>query len=189
MNYREAAIYANISKIEVKTEFEDILEAMEAIGHSKSISIDMMDFWLNGATLVNYDVYLRKLDAETLLSDNGIPRRFIHNVLQSDAIDRYVLFKNACLNFIGEELTTDFKTLVLDPINEIYIKPYEENEALKKKRRKAARDAIINLKPALAKTIEDIRKLEPHTIAGTFEETILLKFEQVQHLIINQLGD
>lgn len=189
MNYREAAIYANVSKIEVKTEFEDILEAMEAIGHSKSISIDMMDFWLNGATLANYEIYLRSLDAEKLLSDNGIPKMFIKDVLQSDAIDRYVLFKNACLNFIGEELTTDFKTLVLDPINEIYIKPFEANKALKEKQLKTARATIIKLKPVLSKAIEDMRKLEPHTIAGTFEETILIKLEQVQHLIINQLEE
>ncbi|PHS58820.1 MAG: hypothetical protein COB17_02415 [Sulfurimonas sp.] len=187
MNYREAAAYANRSTIELKTEFEDILEAMEAIGQSKSISIDMMDFWLNGSTLVNYEIYLRQLNVEKLLSDNGIPKEHIRNVLQSDTIDRYVLFKNACLSFIGEDLTADFKELIINPITKMYIKPHEVNKAHSAKQLKVARGVIIGFKPALNKAILDIRKLEPHTIAGTFEETILLKLEQVQHLIINQL--
>ena len=187
MTYREAATYTNRSTIEIKTEFEDILEALEEAGIKQDITIDLLDFWLNGSVLVNYDIYLTRLDAEKLLRDNGVPTRHITTALRGDALDKYVLFKNVCLNFIGEELTTDFKTLILDPINEMYVKPYEANEAHKAKQLKAARDLIVKLKPDLGKAIEQLRELEPHIIAGTFEETILLKMEQMQHLIINQL--
>ncbi|WP_151899714.1 hypothetical protein MLC52_09740 [Sulfurimonas sp. NW15] len=187
MTYREAATYTNRSTIEIKTEFEDILEALEEAGIKQEITIELLDFWLNGSVLVNYDIYLTRLDAEKLLKDKGIPTRHISQALRSDALDKYVLFKNVCLNFIGEELTADFKTLILDPINEMYVKPYEASKAHKAKQLKVARDLIVKFKPDLGKAIEQLRGLDPHTIAGTFEETILLKMEQMQHLIINQL--
>jgi len=76
---------------------------------------------------------------------------------------------------------------MLDPINKMYVKPYEVSKANKEKKLQSARETILKLKPELFKTIQEIHKIEPYILAGTFEETILLKMEQMQHLIINQL--
>ena len=187
MTYREAAAYTNKSTIEIKTEFEDILEALEEAGLKQEITIELLDFWLNGSVLVNYDIYLTRLDAEKLLKDNGVPTQHISAILKGDALDKYVLFKNACLSFIGEELTADFKTLMLDPINKMYVKPYEVSKANKEKKLQSARETILKLKPELLKTIQEFRKIEPYILAGTFEETILIELDKAYYLIENQV--
>lgn len=187
MNYRDAGIYTNRSTIELKTEFEEILEALEAIGQKQEITIELLDFWLNGSILTNYDIWLGRLNVEKLLKDSGVPKEHLKNVLQDNSLDRYVLFKNACLSFIGEELTADFKTLILDPIDKLYTKPHEEGLKHKAKQLSNARDSIKKLKPSITKAIKELQAIEPYVIAGTFEENIFIKLQQIEHLLINQI--
>lgn len=187
MKYREAAAYTNRSTIEIKTEFEDILEALEEIGNKQEISIALLDFWLHGSILPNYHIYLQKLNAEQLLANNGVPRQHIKSILQDDALDRYLLFKNACLNFIGEELTDDFKTAILEPIDKLYTQPYDQDKQHRAKELAKVRNIIKDLKPNIEKSITGIKEVEPYIIAGTFEENIFIKLQQIEHLIVNQV--
>jgi len=188
MNYRQAGIYTDRSTIELKTEFEEILEAMEEMGQSKEITTGLLDFWLHGSTLVNYDIYMQKLRADTLLQQQGIPNEHIKGVLHSNQIDKYLLFKNACLNFVGEKLTEDFKTLVIDPIMKIYVEPTIKAKEYRQKRIKEARESIKKVSKNISAVNQELSKIEPHAIAGTFEETIYLKLQQIEHLIVNQLS-
>lgn len=187
MNFRAAAMYTNRSKTEIKTELEPILEALEEIGCKQKLGIGLLDFWLHGTIPINYHIYLQELNAEQLLKDNGVPGEHISTILSGDTLDNYALFKNACLNFIGEELTVDFKTVVLDPINKLLIQPHEQDKKHKTKELERVRNIIKNLKSGIAKAISDIEKVEPHIIAGTFEESIFIKLKQIEHLVINQI--
>ncbi len=189
MNYRQAGIYTDRSTIELKTEFEDIIEAMGEIGQSKEITHALLDFWLHGSVPTNNDIYLQQLHVEKLLKDNGIPAEHIKNSLGGNApLDKYTLFKNACLNFIGEDLTPDFKTLVIEPLIKHYVMPSEASKKHKLKQLEVARKTIKRLSPSIDKSIAELSKIEPYVIAGTFEETILIKLQQIEHLIVNQIA-
>lgn len=189
MNYRAAAAYTNRSTTEIKEEFKSILEAYEEIGHKQELSIGLLDFWLHGTILVNYHFYLKKLDVEQLLKGNGVPSKHIANILNDDTLDRYVLFKNACLNFIGEELTDDFKTLILDPIAELHIQPHEKNRQYRLKQIDKAHSSIKALMPTIKKTIKELEAIEPYIIAGTPADSILIKLNQMEFLISHQIEE
>jgi hypothetical protein len=190
MNFREAGLYTNRSTLELRTEFEDILEAMEAIGRPKAegITVNLIDFWLNGSTLLNYTAYMVLLNAHEPLIKAGLPRELTTMAINENCpIDRYVLFKNACLHFMGEELTDDFKTLVVDPLIKMYAEPSKKAQESKNNQLGTARKAIKAITPNIRKTIAELNKIQPHIIAGTFEESIFIKLQQIEDLIVNQL--
>ena len=190
MNFREAAIYTNRSTIELRTEFEDILEAMEAIGRPKAegITTNLIDFWLHGSTLLNYTAYMVLLNVYEPLIKAGLPREFTTTALsESCPIDRYLLFKNACLHFVGEELTDDFKTLVVDPLIKMYAEPSKKTQQDKRNQLGTARNTIKAIAPSIRKTIAELNKIEAPLMAGTFEEEIFIKLQQIEHLIVNQI--
>lgn len=189
MNFREAAIHTNRSTIELKTEFEDILDAMEAIGQNKDITIGLIDFWLNGSTLTNYEIYLDSFKAYKMLTEQGIPPKYIKNALASDSIDKYLLFKNAALNFIGEPLTRDFQELIIKPLHRLYVEPSEQQEAEKIEQLKKGRSTIKALSGNISKTIKELQKIKPYHLAGSDVESILITLEQIEHTITHQLSE
>ena len=189
MNFRQAAQYTNRSTIEVKEEFQDIIEAMEEIGHERAITVGLIDFWLNGSALINYEIYLEKFKAYTLLKEQGIPAEHISNALSSDSVDKYLLFKNAALNFIGEELTPDFKSLVIDPLLKVCVNPIEQERAEKLAQLSKGRDTIKSLSSPISKVIKELQKIKPWCIAGSDVEVVLFKLEQIEHTITHQLSE
>jgi len=190
MTYREAAIYANRSLIEIKTEFEDIIEAMQEIKIGKEITIQLLEFWLFGTLPVSYKINLGLLNPEDLLESQGIPREHIENALsESNPIDKYVLFKNACLHSIGEELTPDFKHLVINPIMKMYVQPTKKNKAERLEQLKKGRETIKTLGANISKTIKELNKIKPYHIAGSDVESVLIKLEQIEYTIKHQFSE
>lgn len=190
MNYREAALYTNKSKIEIKSEFEYILEAMEAMGKNRSISSSLLDFWLYGSIPVNYYIYMEQLNASKLLQEHGISGEHIKSILSDNApIDKYLLFKNVCLNFVGEELTHDFQSLIIDPINKIIVEPSQTYKSNRLEKLQKAKKVIVSVSPSLTKVTRELEKIEPHFIGGTVVETILIKLQQIEFLIENQIKE
>ena len=189
MNFREAGIYTDRSTIELKTEFEIILEAMNAIGQKNDITVELLNFWLYGSIPTNYSIYMSLLDGESLLKKAGVPTEYIHNALmENTATDKYLLFKNACLNFIGEELTSDFKPLVLNPLFKMFVKPSTKDKDERVQQLSDARATIKAMSGTISKTITTLEKMKPHYIAGTDVESILIKLKQTEHTIINQIA-
>ena len=189
MNFREAGLYTNRSTIELKTEFEDIIEAMEEIGHNGGITVELLDFWLYGSVPTNYRTYLDLFNAESLLKKAGVPAEHINNALTENATtDKYLLFKNACLNFVGEELTRDFKPLVINPLLKMFVKPSEKDKAERVQQLSEARTTIKDISATISKTITTLEKMKPHYIAGTDVENVLTELKNIEHTIINQIA-
>ncbi len=129
------------------------------------------------------------MNVEDLLNNYDIPKSYISNIINSDLIDKYVLFKNVCLAYIGEKTTDDFKTLVVDPIMELYIKPAEKNKQYRIEQLSKAKSNIKVLMPTIIKTISTLETIEPYIIAGTPVEDMLIKLNQIEFLVSNQFED
>jgi uncharacterized protein YktB (UPF0637 family) len=128
------------------------------------------------------------LNAHEPLVKAGLPKKFTSIAINDNCpIDRYLLFKNACLHFIGEELTDDFKSLVVDPLIKMYVEPSKKENEHKRNRLSTARKTIKAITPSIRKTIGELNKIEPHIMAGTFEESIFIKLQQIEDLVVNQL--
>jgi len=189
MNFREAGLYTNRSTIELRTEFEDVIEALEAIGHSGSITVELLDFWLYGSVPTNYRIYINLLNAESLLKKVGVPAEHINSALaENAATDKYLLFKNACLNFVGEELAKDFKPLVIDPLLKMYVQRSEKDKAERVQQLSQARETIKAMSGTISKTITTLEEIKPHHIGGTDVENVLIELKNIQHTITNQIA-
>lgn len=179
MNYREAALYANKTQLEVKAEFEGILDAMGSGLGLEVLTTDLIEFWLNGSIPANYDLYIKKLHGADVLLDNGIPKEYTALVLSSESpIDKFIFFKNVCLKFIGEEPTADFKALIVDPIIKMYIEPMEQNKKIRIEKIAKAKTILFSISPALNKIISEVEKIEPNILTGTNGEAIFYELLQ-----------
>jgi len=184
MNYRAAAIYANKPPAIIKQEFENILEALKDAYLNSTLSKELIDFWLHGSPLVNYEMILETLNAKKILLEAGIPGRYLSTVLKTDTpIDHYTLFKNICLYNIGEEFTPDFQIFVIEPIHKIYIEPTIIFEKLKTDEQQKADKTISAISVQLKKSIKDLESLNTSMMAGTVQETIMIQLININSKI------
>lgn len=185
MNYKEAAIYADKPISIVKQEFGSILEAFEDSLFSYKLSKELVDFWLHGSLPVNYHGLLTTLKAKSLLLQAGVPIRHLSTVLfgMDVAIDHYTLFKNVCLHHIGEELTPDFQTFVIEPIQKLYVEPRISFEKMKKEEQKKADIAILNLTNQLKQSIKELESLNKSAMAATVQETLKIELIKLDFMI------
>lgn len=184
MNYREAALYANKTQLEVKTEFESILDAMGSGLGLEVLTTELLEFWLNGSIPANYDSYIKKLHGSDILLENGILKEYTALVLSSEApIDKFVFFKNVCLKFIGEEPTADFNALILDPVIKMYIEPMEQNKKIRIEKIAKAKTILFSISPALNKMISEVEKIETHILIGANGEEILNELKKLQEMM------
>jgi len=188
MTYREAAIYANKHPREIKEEFENILEAFEEANLPHKLTKELIDFWLHGSIIINYEMILKRLKAKDILLSIGLPQKSLSTILSTHAtIDHYLLLKNICLNRVFEEFTSDFQTLVLEPINKLYIEPSIKFENAKLIEIEKANKVITSLSKPIQDSINKLDKLNKSALAGTVQETLLIEFTKLDELISDRI--
>ena len=178
MNNTQLSVYIGTAPAQTRKLFDPAREAFEDANLGE-IGRDIADLYLNGQSPANYQYYLKKLDAVKLLSEQGGFKPMIaETIIKHGLYDPWVMLLASAQYFIGQVVTPEFETLIVQPSDD-YLKLGDAKEDEKKEALDKARKTIAAISDPLRKASKELEKIDPWKMAGTGEESIRIEIQNM----------
>lgn len=171
MNNTQLSVYIGTAPAQTRKLFDAIRQAFEDASLGE-VTREIADLYLYGQRPSNYAYYLKKLDAIKLLSaQGGFKPMIAETIIKHGLYDPWVMLLATAQHFIGETITSEFETLIIQPSDD-YLKQGDAKEDERKAALAKARKTINAISDPLKKASRELEKIEPWMMSGTDEDSI-----------------